>query len=44
MTYRRYTVKELQTLLRAIDEHLDAEAEIILIGGAAALLAFKLLD
>jgi hypothetical protein len=39
MTYRRYTAEELQVLLLAIDAHLDAEAEIVLIGGAADLLA-----
>ena len=41
MTYRRYTVEELQALLQGIDAHLNAPFEIILIGGAAALLAYK---
>ena len=40
MTYRRYTAEELQTLFRAIDDRLNAPAELILIGGAAALLAY----
>jgi Nucleotidyltransferase of unknown function (DUF6036) len=40
VTYRRYTTEELQTLFRAIDDRLDAPAELILIGGAAALLAY----
>lgn len=41
MTYRRYTVEEIQALLHEIDVHLNAPSEIILIGGAAALLAYK---
>lgn len=41
MMYRKYTGEEFKTLLRAIDEHLKEPAEIILIGGAAALLAYK---
>jgi len=38
--YRRYTAEELQALFRAIDGHLEAQAELIIIGGAAALLAY----
>ena len=38
---KRYTKREIEQLLKAIDANLERSAEIILIGGAAALLAYK---
>jgi hypothetical protein len=41
VTFKKYTDKDIQTLLKAIDANLNRKCEIILIGGAAALLAYK---
>lgn len=41
MIFRKYTNKDVQRLLKAIDANLEKQFEIILIGGAAALLAYK---
>jgi predicted nucleotidyltransferase len=41
VNFRKYTNKDVQTLLKAIDANLDKKFEITLIGGAAALLAYK---
>ncbi|MCI0411851.1 DUF6036 family nucleotidyltransferase [bacterium] len=41
MIFRKYASKDIKTLLKAIDANLDRKFEIILIGGAAALLAYK---
>ncbi|MCI0442847.1 DUF6036 family nucleotidyltransferase [bacterium] len=41
MIFSKYTSKDVQTLLKSIDANLDKKFEIILIGGAAALLAYK---
>lgn len=41
MTFSKYTSKDVQTLLKVIDANLDKKFEIILIGGAAGLLAYK---
>lgn len=41
MSFRQYGTQEIKRLLKAVDSHLDQKVEIILIGGTAALLAFK---
>lgn len=41
MTSKLYGTKQVQTLLKAIDSYLEQETDIILIGGTAALLAYK---
>lgn len=41
MTLKKYTQKEFHALLEAIDRNLEAEAEAIIIGGAAAVLCYK---
>src|SRR3990167_1366246 len=41
MTIKKYDEYEVRTLLKAIDEHLKKQFSIILIGGTAALLAYK---
>ena len=41
MSFQKYTDEDFKKLLKAIDSHLTKKAELILIGGAAALLAYK---
>lgn len=41
MIFAKYASREIRTLLKAIDANLNKKFEIILIGGAAALLAYK---
>ncbi len=41
MSFQEYGPDDLKRLLKAIDSHLDRKVEIILIGGTAALLAYK---
>jgi predicted nucleotidyltransferase len=41
MRLRKYTRREFNTLLKAIDANLEQKVEIIVIGGAAALLRYK---
>jgi hypothetical protein len=38
--FRRYTQVELLTFLKAVDEHLEASADLLIIGGAAASLRY----
>ena len=38
---KRFTKTEIERLLKAIDANLESTAEIIIIGGAAALLGYK---
>lgn len=38
---KRYTKSEIERLLKAIDANLESKAEIVIIGGAAALLAYN---
>ena len=38
---RRYSRDELERLLKAIDQKLQAKVDMIVIGGAAALLAYR---
>lgn len=41
MSSQVYGLKELKSFLGVIDSHLDEQTEIIVIGGTAALLAYK---
>ncbi len=41
MSFNEYGPDDFKRLLKAIDSHLDRKVEVILIGGTAALLAFK---
>ena len=41
MSFHEYGSDDLKRLLKSIDTHLDRKVEIILIGGTAALLAYK---
>lgn len=41
MSFHEYGSDDLKRLLKSIDSHLNSEVEIILIGGTAALLAYK---
>lgn len=41
MSYHVYGAEDFKTLFKAIDSHLTRPVEIILIGGSAALLAYK---
>lgn len=41
MSFHKYGPDDLKRLLMSIDAHLDRKVEIILIGGTAALLAYK---
>ncbi len=41
MSFQKFTDEDFKTLLKAIDSHLTKKVELILIGGAAALLAYK---
>jgi len=41
MSFHQYGPEDFKKLLKAIDAHLDRKVDIILIGGTAALLAYK---
>lgn len=41
MALRRYSSKDIENLLRAIDRHLKKPYDIVIIGGAAAALAYR---
>ncbi|MCP4713618.1 MAG: hypothetical protein GY868_00760 [Deltaproteobacteria bacterium] len=41
MVFRKYSAQEIKIFLKAIDKNLSQKAEVIIIGGTAAALAYK---